>query len=68
MTDKPWWKSNVMQVIILFEFVPAAILFVFGQISTQEGQSLMLVLTTGCGGYLIRDQGSKLIDKINIGQ
>ena len=61
MTDsqKPWWKSNVMQVVIIFLFIPAAILYATGDIASDDGQALLFVLSTGVGIYLGRDQGTK---------
>lgn len=59
---KRWWQSNVFQVILLFEFVPASVLYALGSISTGDGQALMATLTTGVALFLARDLGTKGVD------
>ena len=59
MSDKPFWQSNVARFIILFNFVPAAILFAFGVIATEEAKILLDTLFGGTLVYLGRDLGTK---------
>ena len=57
--DKPFWKSNVAMFVILFDFLPAAIMYYFGVISTQDSQAMLSVLGSGTLVFLGRDLGTK---------